>query len=233
MGLPVDATVDSWPKRLPRSLFARFVWVATGCGPVPDKEPPAGISPRRGSEAERAPTLGRRSARGIRQSGQDGGDDVHHRCRSARDQPRDRGGERRDDRPASLSYLDAMQSRGARRQVTIEVRNPASGSERRKFRGSRDDRGGQTVTTGLRGAKKAGSLAFAACAVLFAGGALVSATSAFAAPARTGTSVVSRVHGRAATAVVVSDVGLRISLKVSPRRVAPGATVDFDRVRLP
>ena len=84
------------------------------------------------------------------------------------------------------------------------------------------------MTTGLRGAKKAGSLAFAACAVLFAGGALVSATSAFAAPARTGTSVVSRVHGRAATAVVVSDVGLRISLKVSPRRVAPGATVDFD-----
>jgi hypothetical protein len=63
---------------------------------------------------------------------------------------------------------------------------------------------------------------------LFAGGVLVSATAAFAAPARTGTSVVTRVDDRAAGAVVVSDVGLRISLKVSPRRVAPGATVDFD-----
>jgi hypothetical protein len=56
---------------------------------------------------------------------------------------------------------------------------------------------------------------------------LVSATAAVAAPARTGTSVVTRVVDRAAGAVVVSDVGLRISLKVSPQRVAPGATVDF------
>jgi hypothetical protein len=57
---------------------------------------------------------------------------------------------------------------------------------------------------------------------------LVSATAAFAAPARIGTSVVSRVGDRAAGAVVVSDVGLRISLKISPRRVAPGVTVVYE-----
>jgi hypothetical protein len=84
------------------------------------------------------------------------------------------------------------------------------------------------VRTGLRGAKKAGSLVLAACAVLIAGGGLVSVTAALAARARTGTSVVTRVDDRAAGAAVVVYVGLRISLKVSPERVAPGETVDFD-----
>ena len=75
-----------------------------------------------------------------------------------------------------------------------------------------------------------GGLVVAALAVAVAGAVISPASDALAAPARSRPSI-ARPVGDWSRSVTVGSVGLRISLKVSPERVAPGAVVAI-RLRL-
>lgn len=112
-----------------------------------------------------------------------------------------------------------------RRRADVETGIPVFG---RRLRDSASLRGGHSRGRRARRAGTAGGLALGVGAVLLAGGVFVPASAAPAAPARAESPVLSRATGPAPRTTVVGKVGLRISLKVVPERVAAGGSVVID-----